>query len=627
MNLTVLTARVVRNKKELAYISMLNRREGSEKKVYKQITDQLSEEEKLIDYTKTGEDYELVPLAMGKNYVALWEEKHKTNQAYFGFDGLPEALAIEFTYGFEKGLPISIDDFAERQYDFFCGEFDEENVLSVMVNVNSESNPHVHILVYPVGEDGKLDVAPYFEEGVVSKAFASKLDRFNKEFGWDQATRKILYAKEKKREDATEEPKKEASLLDNRYTPTGEREKKDDQIVYYDAKKTFAEKSVVPIERQEEILDELLFLLDGTEKALLTMVMENKMTKEAFMKSVDELMKSMGVTDPDEVKIMETRVNSAIFKNYVLDPLIEDPSITDIKVLGPNNIRVKQYGERKTSNLSFRGMGDYKRFLKGIAWRFHTELTPERAVQRLTDTKSSKEAILRINITTNYINSAPCPYFYIRKVFKDKYTIEDLIKYGMMDANVASYLLDKVKMAKGILFTGASHSGKTTIMNTLLDHISFNNSVLVIQEAEELFSDSHPDIMFEHVVYAAHPGEPEYTLKDLAKNGLLTDIDYFVIGEIKGEEAKYFADASETGHQCWATVHSESAKEALWRMADLISRETNDTLQASLRKVKSMEVIVYMKNWKVYEIQEISGWDYEKNDLIYRPVYFAPDHA
>ena len=61
--------------------------------------------------------------------------------------------------------------------------------------------------------------------------------------------------------------------------------------------------------------------------------------------------------------------------------------------------------------------------------------------------------------------------------------------------------------------------------------------VKVIQENEELFSNKHPDLMFQHVVTSRRQNEIQFDLKDLARNGLLTDLDYFIIGEIKGGEA------------------------------------------------------------------------------------------
>ena len=88
-----------------------------------------------------------------------------------------------------------------------------------------------------------------------------------------------------------------------------------------------------------------------------------------------------------------------------------------------------------------------------------------------------------------------------------------------------------------VITSGKGGAGKTILINTLLDLIPYNNSGLVIQENEELFSNKHPDLMFQHVVTSRRQNEIQFDLKDLARNGLLTDLDYFVIGEIKGGEA------------------------------------------------------------------------------------------
>lgn len=63
-------------------------------------------------------------------------------------------------------------------------------------------------------------------------------------------------------------------------------------------------------------------------------------------------------------------------------------------------------------------------------------------------------------------------------------------------------------------------------------------------------------------------GKIQYELKDLARNALLLDLDYFIIGEIKGDEAVHFLTAAYTGHQCWASVHGISSTEAIDKLAD-----------------------------------------------------------
>lgn len=78
--------------------------------------------------------------------------------------------------------------------------------------------------------------------------------------------------------------------------------------------------------------------------------------------------------------------------------------------------------------------------------------------------------------------------------------MEYLINAGMMDITTANYLIEQAKSARGILYTGKGASGKTTLMNELLEYIPVYRSGLTIQENEELFSDTHPDMMFQHIV-------------------------------------------------------------------------------------------------------------------------------
>lgn len=145
--------------------------------------------------------------------------------------------------------------------------------------------------------------------------------------------------------------------------------------------------------------------------------------------------------------------------------------------------------------------------------------------------------------------------------------------------------------------------------------------VKVIQENEELFSNKHPDLMFQHVVTSRRQNEIQFDLKDLARNGLLTDLDYFIIGEIKGGEAFYFLNAAYTGHKCWASCHGSSSTEAINKLADYVTYESGYSQAEAKKMLQSLETIVFMKNFKVTEISEITGWNEEKKDLTYRAIY------
>lgn len=106
--------------------------------------------------------------------------------------------------------------------------------------------------------------------------------------------------------------------------------------------------------------------------------------------------------------------------------------------------------------------------------------------------------------------------------------------------------------------------------------------------------------------------------------GLLTDLDYFIIGEVKGAEAKYFINAADTGHRCWCSVHSPSSTDAIDKLADYVMYETKYSKEEATYMLKDLGTVIFMQNFKVYEISEISGYDYKTKSLIYTPVYKRP---
>ena len=152
-------------------------------------------------------------------------------------------------------------------------------------------------------------------------------------------------------------------------------------------------------------------------------------------------------------------------------------------------------------------------------------------------------------------------------------------------------------------------SGKTYLLNALLDEIPAEESVLVVQENEELFSDVHPDMMFQHIAVQRGDKKINYELKDLVINGLLTDIDHIVIGEIKGEEALHFITAALTGCHGMTTIHSIDAKGALDKLADYCKWASDYSREEIFKMLSCVKTIVYIDDFKITEIVENRGWD------------------
>ena len=244
------------------------------------------------------------------------------------------------------------------------------------------------------------------------------------------------------------------------------------------------------------------------------------------------------------------------------------------------------------------------------------------AMQTFLDKDSNDKFRLRFNISTEYINSNDLPLLQIRKIPKKKYTKEQLIELGLFTNEQNDYLIKKLEEGNLILFTGKGASGKTTMINYLIDQISHQKSGLAIQENDELFSDTHPEMIFQHVVTNKGEGKIQYLLKDLAVNGLLIDLDWFIIGEIKGGEAMYLMVATNTGHQCMASVHGNSAIEAMDKLIDYMTWESRYSKEELCSMFKHMDITIgYCKDFKLAEITNIKGYDEEKKEFKYHKVF------
>lgn len=347
---------------------------------------------------------------------------------------------------------------------------------------------------------------------------------------------------------------------------------------------------------------------------------KGRITRATFESYVSEYIKDKITKDEEKQKVLFKEFDSFIFTYSILDPLIADDTISDIKCYDWDHIRIKRTGVREDSEVKFVNQKAYLRFVNRVAVKNKVNISDQNALQNFVDTKSSPDARLRFNISTGFVNSSEIPILQIRKTPKRKPTREQLIEAGFFTPEVADYLEKRVTEADGILFTGQGGSGKTTGMNYLIDFVPHTMSGLVIQENDEMFSYTHPDMIFQHTVINHGEGKIEYNLGDLARNGLLTDIDLFVIGEIKGSEALYLLNAVYTGAKGWASVHGASSLEAMNKLADYVKYASDYSQAEVLKMLTHLNTVVFMEKYKVKEIAEVVGYDEKKGDLIYKKI-------
>ena len=351
-------------------------------------------------------------------------------------------------------------------------------------------------------------------------------------------------------------------------------------------------------------------------------------TEQDFIMLMNRAKDYMGRNFPNCLE--ETRkcllemLRDCIFGYYVLTPLILSKEVSDIKVLDYNHIVVKANGERYLTDVSFYSEEDYRTWYDRILRIHRLGKAEEFALGHCTDRKGVDAIYLRIDVQLAYITSTEKNNIHIRKMPKEKLTWEYLKENGMIDDDGMVYLKDRILAGYGFLISGRGGSGKSTLLNNMLDWIPFNQSILVSQESDELYSNVHPQMQFEHTMTVRKNDViTEYTLEDELRLGLLQDIDNFVIGEIKGGEALHvFTTAMSTGARFFGTIHSNDAKTSVRRLAQC-ARYVSDYPMETLEEMLSVMpfVLIHMSHFSIDEIVEIEGWDSKADKLIFKTIY------
>ena len=319
----------------------------------------------------------------------------------------------------------------------------------------------------------------------------------------------------------------------------------------------------------------------------------------------------------DDIKRLCNRFNSYFFGYYIIDSLLSQPDVSDIKIYNAENIRIKKRGIRMGTDVKFMSNDDYIRFVNMLCVRNKKNLSNINALIKFSDVISNPLYRLRINITSELINNSGVPKVHFRLIPKKKVTLDNLVQENYMNPKQKEYLIQKFDREEaGILFIGANGSGKTTGMNALLEVFSHAKSGLVIQETDELFVEGHPDFSVWHTIEENNEGMVHYGINELANHALTDDVDLFVLGEVKsGSDAASLPMLAATGSQIMLSAHGNNEEEGLYKVGDYIKQATGYELEQCMRFLLGIQVVVYVKKYQICSISEVQGWDYEKQRL------------
>ncbi len=217
----------------------------------------------------------------------------------------------------------------------------------------------------------------------------------------------------------------------------------------------------------------------------------------------------------------------------------------------------------------------------------------------------------------------------IRKFKKDSLTIDQLISFGSITQDGADIINTIVKMHKNVIVSGATSSGKTSVLNIVSSFIPQKERVLVIEDASELQLQQNHIVSFE-TRKPDKNGKGEVTIRELIHSSLRLRPDRLVVGEIRGGEALDLLQALNTGHAgSMSTIHANSSVDALIRLETCSLLSGVDIPLVALRKqvVSAVDIVIQTARLsdgtrKITAISEVMGLEngeYKVNDLyVYR---------
>ena len=368
------------------------------------------------------------------------------------------------------------------------------------------------------------------------------------------------------------------------------------------------------------VLQELVNDYITQKQSVLLQVKKGQMSREDFMEEVKHHVEHYYELSRAQKQALLDEFEQYVFGYSILSPLVGGPGVSDIRVVSYDNIRVKRKGVRMDSGVSFSGPKEYRQFVDYVATKNQVNISNLNAIQRFTDQDSHPDFILRFTVSMPLVNTIQEPYLCIRKVPKSFPQMGELIRREMLDRDTAELLVQRFREGS-TLICGGNSSGKTTLLNALKETLPDDMAVLVIQQADELTTRFHPDMMFLHSLPGTGESRVNYDLKDISIAGLTMDVDFFIIGEVKGAEAMYLLNAAYTGQICAATIHAPSADRAPDKLVDYAMYESRYSRDELMKMMDCFHTLIFMEHYKVKQIFSCEGYSREQKSLLYKKLY------
>ena len=330
--------------------------------------------------------------------------------------------------------------------------------------------------------------------------------------------------------------------------------------------------------------------------------------------------KREGELSLDEMKQMRMELFNAIRRLDVLQELIEDSTVTEIMINGPDHIFIERGGKIQRTDRTFvskEKLEDVVQQIVSACNRVVNESTP------IVDARLANGDRVNVVLPPVALNG---PIVTIRRFPEKPIRMEDLLGFGSIPENIAAFLSCIVRAGYNIFISGGTGSGKTTFLNALSEYIPAEERVITIEDNAELQIRHIENLVRLEARNANVEGCRPISIRDLIRSALRMRPDRVIVGEVRGSEAIDMVQAMNTGHDgSLSTGHANSAQDMLARLETMILMGMDLPLPAIRGQLASaIDVIIHLgrlrdRTRKLLEICEVTGM--EDGKIVTAPLF------
>ena len=346
-------------------------------------------------------------------------------------------------------------------------------------------------------------------------------------------------------------------------------------------------------------------------------------TEQSYRKIIEEEVMTDGSLTVKEITDLVDQIYARTRSRLgILKYLVEDESINEIMVNGPDSVFIEGKDGLKKVRVEFDSREELEEIIRNIAASVRREINE---MNPILDARLENGA--RVNaVFRNVVSEGPV--LTIRKFAKERITIGRMIREGTLTEEAADVLRVLVRSGYNILISGGTSSGKTTFLNALTDFIPRDERVIVIEDSRELSFQNLPDLVQMECHTANSQGNGEVTMEMLIRTSLRMRPDRIRVGEVRGQEVAMMLQAMNTGHDgSLTTGHGNSASAMLRRLEAMYLMSEEIPLEAVRAQIlEGIDICVHLTRTgdgkrRVTEISELTG--YKNGEYILNRLFEA----